>query len=223
MEQLLNFSKAKNLTLKKHCKLFHNKFKYRLTINLQIPPDNSISRHCTQHSYNFIAKLRANVSGQQGRNNIDAIRIEDKVAHYYFGTLELLDKVLNFLEENKNTNYIRYPITMNNMILTYSSSDAKNVEYRKRLPHKKFKYKITMNRCSGEEIKKIINFFKNNNEEMRLMATFENHDDMGYRGTYGTWPGDELGYVTTKKMLMLVEMSFGEKIKHITEYRLENG
>ena len=217
MQQLQALSNQYRLPLTVNDRLFYQKYKYRVTIEMfsfKYPDlmyvdtvDENAWKVDSTYKVNFVTQVR-----NYAKKHDDIIRREYKTVNYYTSDLRRLTEIIKYCT--------RLMVSEKQLLMLheikYFPGDTKerNVRYRKKhLPYKKFKFQILGDRMDYVEYKDWMDWAKQYPNDIKLPIS-------KYSKTWGIWAGEPIGYVSTEKMLNLITFKLGSKINKIIEYQV---
>tara|TARA_R110001592_G_scaffold43527_3_gene140975 strand:+ start:5964 stop:6542 length:579 start_codon:yes stop_codon:yes gene_type:complete len=146
----------------------------------------------------------------------DRVRVERSTLNYYTSDLDNIDQVIQYVNRinNKESDITDTTLELASVRYFPGTITQTNIHYRKkRLPYNKFKFQILGERMTFEQYTDWANWAKQYPKDIRLT-----HSDNIRR--WGTWCGENIGYITSDKLLQLVQFKLGSNINKIIEYQI---
>jgi len=213
-----------NLPLAHNDRLFHTKYLYRLSILMyaykfpqlmNVPTiDENAYRVDSVRGINFIFAVRKYAWKHQDRT-----RLENKTLNYYTSDIGRLEEIIKYIQrlKGKETDSVEQMIEFGELKYFPGSVTERNIHYRKkRLPFGKFKFQILSERMDVTEYTSWKSWAEQYPNDIRLPNGIYNNN------TWGTWAGEAIGYISTDKILQLIQFKLGSKINKIIEYRIKD-
>jgi len=225
-QKLEALSSQYNLPLQHNDRLFYNKHLYRLSVHMfryaypelmRVPTiDNWGWKVDTEYRTSFVTTLR-----KYCKKNTDRIRIENTVngaiLNYYTDDLDRLKKIIDYVLRLKSKEDDVDSIMLDLLGIRYfpGTIQERNIHYRKKsLPYGKFKFQIQGERLEREEFENWAAWADQYPDDIKINNKHNTR-------AWGTWCGDNIGYISTEKMLQLVKFKLGSNINKIIEYQIK--
>ncbi len=221
LQKLEALSNQHNLPLTLNDRLFYGKYLYRLSVHMyryhypelmNVPTiDNWGWKVDTEYRTSFTSTLRRFAS-KWG----DRIRVEQQTLNYYTDDLNRIKKVIEYVTrlKTKQEDVTDLMLELNKLSYFPGTLSQRNIHYRKkRLPYGKFKFQIQGERMDREQFENWVAWANQYPNDIRI-----NNADQTRK--WGTWCGDNIGYISTDKMLQLVQFKLGSNINKIIEYQI---
>lgn len=214
-----------NLPLHHNDRLFYGKYLYRASIHMyryqypelmRVPTiDNWGWKVDTEYRTSFVTTIRKFCA-----KNTDRIRIESglngSILNYYTDDIDRLQKIIDYVNRLKTKEDDITDLMLELVAIRYfpGTLSQRNIHYRKkRLPYGKFKFQIQGQRMDREQFENWVAWANQYPDDIRI-----NNADQTRK--WGTWCGDNIGYISTDKMLQLVQFKLGSNINKIIEYQI---
>ena len=210
-----------NLPLHHNDRLFYGKYLYRASIHMyryqypelmRVPTFDTWGwKVDTQYRTSFISTLRR-FTNKHG----DRIRIENQTLNYYTEDINRLQKIIEYVIRLKRKEEDITDLMLDLIAIRYfpGTLSQRNIHYRKkRLPYNKFKFQIQGAAMDREQFENWVAWANQYPDDIRI-----NNADQTRK--WGTWCGDNIGYISTDKMLQLVQFKLGSTINKIIEYQI---
>ena len=221
LQKLETLSNQHNLALKHNDRLFYGKYLYRLEVLMyqyRVPELMKV-RTVDWWGYKVDTEIQKSFSGTVRRfakRHNDRVRVERTTLNYYTSDLDNIDQVIKYVNRlnSKEPDITDTILELVSVCYFPGTMLDRNIHYRKkRLPYNKFKFQIVGERMSYEEFTDWSRWAKQYPDDIQI-----NNSDTIRR--WGTWCGENLGYVTNEKLLQLVQFKLGSKVNKIIEYQI---
>ena len=214
-------SNQHNLQLQHNDRLFYGKYLYRLSVLMYQYSYPELLRVPTIDlwGYKVDTEIRRSFTGTLRRFAIkhsDRVRVEGTTVNYYTDDIGRIQKVVEYVDRLKNKEEDITDTILDLVGIRYfpGTVTQRNVHYRKkRLPYNKFKFQIVGERMTFEQYTDWANWASQYPEDIRIT-------DSDNIRKWGTWCGENIGYITNDKLLQLVQFKLGASINKIIEYQI---
>lgn len=214
-------SNQHNLQLQHNDRLFYGKYLYRLSVLMYQYSYPELLRVPTIDlwGYKVDTEIRRSFTGTLRRfanKHSDRVRVEGTTVNYYTDDIGRIQKVVEYVDRLKNKEEDVTDTMVDLVGIRYfpGTIAQRNIHYRKkRLPYNKFKFQIVGERMSYEEFTNWARWASQYPDDIRI-----NNSDLIRK--WGTWCGENIGYIANDKLLQLVQFKLGSKVNKIIEYQI---